>query len=218
MSDIFQEVDEEVRRDKAVEFWTKYQNVFIVIAVLIVLATAGFRYYEYRRVQAADAAGAEFQNALKLERDGKGAEAGAAFVKLASDGPAGYRLLARFSEADAKTKADPKAGAASFDALADDSALDPLFRDAARLRAALARVDAGDIAAAKTGFEALATPEGPYRVTARLTLASLALEAKDYAAAGKLLDQVVADPETPQTERRAAESLLGLVASNSPAK
>ena len=26
MSDIFQEVDEEVRRDKAAEFWTKYQN------------------------------------------------------------------------------------------------------------------------------------------------------------------------------------------------
>ena len=26
MSDIFQEVDEEVRRDKAAEFWKKYQN------------------------------------------------------------------------------------------------------------------------------------------------------------------------------------------------
>ncbi len=29
MSDIFQEVDEEVRRDKALEFWTKYQNYLL---------------------------------------------------------------------------------------------------------------------------------------------------------------------------------------------
>jgi hypothetical protein len=27
MSDIFQEVDEEVRRDKALEFWKKHQNL-----------------------------------------------------------------------------------------------------------------------------------------------------------------------------------------------
>ena len=44
MSDIFQEVDEEVRRDKAVEFWTKYQNSFSPLALLIVLATAGYRF------------------------------------------------------------------------------------------------------------------------------------------------------------------------------
>ena len=41
MSDIFQEVDEEVRRDKAAEFWKKYQNQILAAAVLIVLASAG---------------------------------------------------------------------------------------------------------------------------------------------------------------------------------
>ena len=56
MSDIFQEVDEEVRRDKAAEFWKKYQNLIIGAAVLIVLATAGYRYYDNRRL-AAEASG-----------------------------------------------------------------------------------------------------------------------------------------------------------------
>jgi hypothetical protein len=32
MSDIFQEVDEEVRRDKAAEFWKKYQNQILAAA------------------------------------------------------------------------------------------------------------------------------------------------------------------------------------------
>ena len=89
MSDIFQEVDEEVRRDKAVEFWTKNQNLIFAAAVVIVLATGGYRYYEYRRLQASEAAGAAFQQALELDRDGKAEEARAALAKVAADAPGG---------------------------------------------------------------------------------------------------------------------------------
>ena len=217
MSDIFQEVDEEVRRDKAAEFWTKYQNVIFALAALIILATAGYRFYEYRQLQAAQAAGAAFQDALKLDHDGKTSEAEAALAKLSGEAPAGYRLLGRFAAAAEQAKSDPKAGAAAFDALANDASLDPLFREAARLRAALARLDAGDLDAAKGALEVLAGPTGVYRQTARLTLGAIAIQAKDYTAAGKWLDLVVADPDAPSTERRAAESLLGVVASNAPA-
>ncbi len=42
MSDIFQEVDEDVRRDKAAEFWKKYQNVILAAAALVVLAAGWF--------------------------------------------------------------------------------------------------------------------------------------------------------------------------------
>ncbi len=217
MSDIFQEVDEEVRRDKAAEFWTKYQNVIFAIAVLVVLATAGYRFYQYRQLQAAEAAGAAFQDALKLVHDGKTSEAQAALAKLVADAPAGYRVLGRFVAAAELAKSDPKAGAAAFDLLANDGSLDPLFREAARLRAALARLDAGDVDAAKGALEVLAGPTGIYRQTARMTLGALAIQAKDYAAAGKWLDLVVADPDAPAAERRSAETLLGVVASNAPA-
>lgn len=218
MSDIFQEVDEDVRRDRAAEFWAKYQNVIFALAALLVLATAGYRFYEYRRLQAAEAAGAEFQTALKMDRDAKAADAAAAYAKLSSDAQFGYRQLARFAEADIKAKSDPKGGAAAFDTLAADAAIDPQFRDAARLRAALLRLDSGEIDAAKGALEALASPDGAYRITARLTLASLALQAKDFASAGKQLDLVVADPEAPANEKRIAENLLGAVAANAPAK
>jgi hypothetical protein len=217
MSDIFQEVDEEVRRDKAVEFWTKHQNLIFGVAVLIVLATAGYRFYEYRRLQASEAAGAAFQQALDLDRDGKAADARAALAKVAGDGPAGYEVLARFAEAALTAKSDPKAGAAAYYALADDASLDPLFRDAARLREALARLGAGDVEAAKSELETLAAPTGVFRNTARLTLGAIAIQAKDYATAGKWLDLVVADPAAPASERQSAESLLGVVASNAPA-
>ena len=212
MSDIFQEVDEEVRRDKAVEFWTKHQNSLLAVAVVIVLATGGYRFWQYRQAQATHAAGAAFQNALRLDADGKSDEARAELSRLQKDAPAGYANLSRFVEAGLTAKKDPKAGAAAYDALANDSALDPLLRDTAKLRAALSRLDAGETDAAKSALEPLAA-SGPYRETARLTLASLALAAKDYAAASKWLDQVIGDAAAPQADRQTAQTLLGLVAS-----
>ncbi len=86
MSDIFQEVDEEVRRDKAAEFWKKYQNQILAAAVLIVLASAGFRYWQYERERATQAAGDQFQEALTALEGGKFDEAKAGLDKIASPG------------------------------------------------------------------------------------------------------------------------------------
>jgi hypothetical protein len=210
MSDIFKEVDEEVQRDKAVEFWTKYQNAILAVAILIVIATGGYRFWQYRQAQAAEAAGSAFQDALKLDAAGKPDEARAALEALQKAGARGYDALGRFVDAGLTTKKDPKAGAAAYDALANDASLDSLLRDTAKLRGALARLEAGETDAAKATLEQLAN--GPYRNTARLTLASLALAAKDYAGGGKWLDQVLGDAEASQSERHTADILLGLVA------
>ena len=215
MSDIFQEVDEEVRRDKAVEFWTRHQNSLLAVALLIVLATGGYRFWQYRQLQAAQAAGAAFQNALTLDSQGKTDEAKAALDALQREAPGGYAKLGRFIDAGLLLKKDPRAGIAAYDALANDGSLDPLMRDTAKLRAALARLNAGETDAAKAALEPLAA-SGAYRHTARLALASLAIAAKDYSAAKTRLGEVIADAEAPAADRRTAETLLGLVVSQAP--
>ena len=48
MADIFREIDEEVRRDKAAELWKKYGWVVTSLAVLAVLAVAGWQYWLHR--------------------------------------------------------------------------------------------------------------------------------------------------------------------------
>src|SRR5271170_4123786 len=131
MSDIFREVDEDVRRDRAAEFWKKYQNYIIGAAVVVFVATGGWRFYEWRRIQAAEAAGARFEDALALERAGKDGEADAAFAKIAGDAPAGYMALARLSAAAALAKSDPARAIPAYDALAEDASLGPLFRETA---------------------------------------------------------------------------------------
>jgi hypothetical protein len=215
MSDIFQEVDEEVRRDKAAEFWKKYQNLILTAAALVVLASAGFRYWQYERDRAAQAAGDQFQEALAALEAGKLDEAKAGLDKIAAQGPSGYRALAQMAAAGAKAAKDPQGAIAAFDAVAGDVSIDPLLRDAARLRAAFLRVDsAGEQQKGEAELTSLSADNGPYRRLAALALGALALERKDYDGAAKQFDLVLSDPETSPDERQAAARWLGLVASN----
>lgn len=217
MSDIFTEVDDEVRRDKAEAFWRKYQNHVFAAALAIVLVAAGYRYYDYTRGLAAEAAGVEFAKAIELDRAGKGAEAQAALAKLASDAPTGYRVIARLAGAATLANSDAPGAIQAYDVLANDAGLGPLFQDAAKLRGALLRMDAGESDKAKPTLEALAAPDGAFRHSAREALGALALKAGDIAAAGKWLDMAVSDPDAPEGVKKNAEALLGLVASAKPA-
>ena len=215
MSDIFQEVDEEVRRDKAAEFWKKYQNLILAGAALVVLASGGFRYWQYERERAQQAAGDQFQQALAALEGGKLDEAKAGLDKIAAQAPSGYRALAQMTAAGAEASKDPQGAIGAFDAISGDAAIDPLLRDAARLRAALLRVDiAGEEQKGAAALTSLSTDNGPYRRLARLALGALALERKDYDDAAKQFDLVLGDPEVSPDERQAASRWLGLIASN----
>ena len=215
MSDIFQEVDEEVRRDKAAEFWKKYQNLILAGAAVIVLASAGFRYWQYERERATQAAGDEFQAALTALEADKFDEAKAGFDQIAAQGPSGYRALAQMTVAGAEASKDPQGAIGAFDALSGDAAVDPLLRDTARLRAALLRVDIpGEHQKGEAALTALSASGGPYRRIAALALGALAIERKDYDDASKQFDLVLGDPEASPDERQAASRWLGLIASN----
>ena len=58
MSDFIREVEEEYRRDKAIEAWRRYQNWIIALAIVIVVAAGGWRYWQSQQRAASEAAGA----------------------------------------------------------------------------------------------------------------------------------------------------------------
>src|SRR5688572_17193942 len=123
MSDIFREIDEEVRRDKAAAVWKKYGNVFIAIAVLVVLGVAGWQFWQQQERKKAEAVGARFEAAMRASRDGNASEAETILTELSANAPAGYRQLSRFRLAAETGKRDAAAGATAFDALANDGSL-----------------------------------------------------------------------------------------------
>lgn len=211
MADIFREIDEEVRRDKAAALWSKYGGVLTGLAVLAVLAVAGWQFWLHRENQASQAVGARLEAALKSSRDGNGAEAESILGELAANAPAGYRQIARFRLAAETAKRDVEAGAAAFDGLANDGALEQLYRDLARLRAGMLRVDLAPYAEIRTALEPLAVPQGVWRHSAREFLGIAALKANLFEDAGRWFDAIITDPQSPQVLRQRTELYLALV-------
>lgn len=211
MADIFREIDEEVRRDKAAELWKKYGWVVTAIAVLAVVGVAGWQFWLHRENQASQAVGAQLEAALKSSRDGNGAQAETILKELSANAPAGYRQIARFRLASEAGKRDAAAGVAAFDALANDATLDQTFRDLAKLRAGILRVDLAPYAEVKASLEPLATPQGAWRHSAREFLGIAALKANLYDEAGRWFDAAITDPQVPQALRQRVDLYLALV-------
>jgi len=218
MTDFFREVDEEVRRDKAVDFFRKYMFWFIGLFVVIVVATGIWRAIVNYRLEAAQKAGADYENALDLARQGKSAEAQAAFEAISKNAPAGYRTLARLEMIDELSKTDKPAAVKAYEALASDPSYDSSLTPVARLRAALLKVDTEDPKVFEQSVSAMAGPTGPFRSTARELLALSALKRGDYDAAGRWLDEIVSDPEVPTGIRSRAEAFLGFVRAGKPSE
>jgi hypothetical protein len=211
VADIFQEVDEEVRRERLEKLWKQYGN-YIIAALILVLACIGaWRGYIYWQERKAAEAGAAFEAASSLADEGKHKEAEAAFAKLATEGTAGYRTLARFREAAQLGLSDPKAAVAAYDALAADASLGQPLQDLAAVRAGLLLVDTAPYQELRTRLEPLTASERPFRHSARELLAFGAWRAGDNAAAHKWIDAVVADPETPSTIRNRVDVLAALI-------
>ena len=218
MSDIFREVDEEVRRDQAAQIWARYQNLFIGLAVLVIAATAGWRFYDHYRTKQAEEAGARYEAALALARDGKSAEAEASLEQIAKTGPKGYALLARLREAAEYGGSDPARAVQAYDAIAADGTIDPLFQNLARLRAALLRLDDADEKEIEVRLAPMTANDNPFRFSAREALALAALKHDDFDAAGRQLDAIVVDAQAPAAMRQRAEALLAVVRSSKRAK
>ncbi len=216
MTDFFREVDEEVRRDRLLGFWTKYRYAIIALAILAVAGTAAFRAYESARIAKANAAGARYESALELTRAGKPADALAGFEALAKDGPRGYADLALLRAADEIAVKDPKAGIAAYDALVADRDYTKNFQDVAHLRAAWLRLDRDDPKDFEQRHAPLAGPTFTYRNSIRELLGLAALKRKDYDAAGRWFEAVAADLQAPGALRQRADAFLGIVQAAKP--
>jgi hypothetical protein len=214
VSDIFREVDEEVRREQLQKLWDRYQYLIIAGAVLIVLAVAAWRGYEWWATKKATEAGNAFEQAIALSEGGKHAEAEAAFGKIAADSAGGYRNLARTRQAAELAQTDPKSATAAYDAIANDSSVPAVLRDLAGLRAGAILIDQSAPAEAAKRLEPLAGADRPFRHTAREMLALAAWRSGNAAEVKRWSDIVSTDAQTPPATRERVEMLMALLAAD----
>ncbi len=211
MSDILREVDEELRRERYQKLWERYGIYVVGAAFVLVVAVAGWRGWEWYAAREAARAGARFETALELDAAGKQSEAEEILSVLARDAPRGYRTLARFRLAAELSQRDRAAGAAAYDALADDTSVESSFRDLARIRAALALVDTASASEIARRLDPLIAGNSAFKASAREILALSRFRAGERDTARKLFVEIMADPETPPSLRSRAQLMLALL-------
>lgn len=214
MSDIFREVDEEVRREQLQKLWDRYGYLIIAAAVLIVVATAAWRGYQWYEAKKTAQSSAAYEAALLLAQEGKHAEAAESFARLAATGTPAYRGLARMHDAEEMAPRDAPAAVAVFDAVAADPNNSRLLRDVASIRAGFVLVDTAPLADIARRLEPLAQPNGAFRHTARELLALSAWRNGDAAAARRWAEAALSDPEVPAGLRARMDVLMALTGEN----
>jgi hypothetical protein len=140
VTDIFREVEEDVRRERYEQLWKKYGDYVIAGAAVVVIAVAGFQLWRvYDQRQRANAS-VEFMNAEQLLEAGQTSAAQSAFAHLEKNAPGGYASLAKFQEANAMLQAGNTADAVIiFKQIATGK--DDILGPAARIHAGWALVD-----------------------------------------------------------------------------
>ena len=212
MSDIFHEVDEEVRREQLKKLWQRYGNYIIAGCLLVIVGIAGWRGYEWLEAKRVAESGTAFEQAVTLAESGKAQEAQAAFAKLANDGTAGYRVLSRLREAAELARSDPKAAIKAYEEITADRGAGQVIQDLATLRAGLLLVDQTSYADLRSRLEPLTGPGRAFRYSARELLALSAWKQGDASAAKQWTEAIIGDPQTPAGARSRAEVLSQLIA------
>ena len=210
MSDIFHEVDEEVRRERLNKLWERYGNLLVAAAVVVVAGIAGWRGYGWWEAKKAAESGAAFQTAMSLSEAGKHSEAEVDFAKIAGSGTSGYRNLARLRAAAELAEIDPKAATGAYDKIAADGAVGPVLADLASLRAGGLLIDAGAFDDARTKLEPLTGSDRVFHHTAREFLVLAAWRAGDTTQAKRWIDMIMTDAQTPPATRTRVEMLVAL--------
>lgn len=214
MPDIFDEVEEDLRAERLRALLTRYAGVLFAAALLVIGGVAGWQgwlWYQTRQ----DRAAAQTYIAAMLAAGDTGPAAAPArslalgqFLALARTGPAGYRTLARLHAAAMEADAGhlPQA-LALWDAVAADSAADPLLRGLAGLLWADRQLDTGNPGVLAARLKSLAAPGAPWRALAEEDLALLDLRRHRDDAARRRLDALAKDAAAPAGVREQAAAL-----------
>jgi hypothetical protein len=211
VSELFDEVDEDLRRDQLKRLWDRYSIYIIAGAILIVASVGGWRGYQYLEAKKAAEAGAAFSAAADLSEQNKHAEAEAAFLKLATTAPSGYRALAKLRAAAELALRDAPAAAKLYDEVAADRSVAAADRDLAVVRAGSLLLETASYTDMLQRLEPATAQAGTYRHSARELLALSAWRSNNVAAARQWLDLINTDAETPGSLRNRAEVLQALL-------
>lgn len=207
MSDIFREVEEDVRRERFEKLWKAYGGYAMVAVGLLFAGIAGWQFWQRHelaeRQKISDAM-------LAAQRITNPQAAASAFADLAKGAPKGYAKVAQLSEAGAMFASGQRAEAIDLykQIAKDDSGV---VGSVARLRAGWALAETASRSELAGLLKPLDQPGNAWRPNAREVMAYADYRAMDAKSALAKYSALAVDPESPQGLRNRAQAMVAFL-------
>lgn len=209
MSDIFNEVEEEVRRERLQKLWKRYGDYVIAAAAVLVIGVAGYKLWQHYTYVETQKAAAGFLSAMDMAENEKPAEAAAAYARVAKDAPSGYAETAELAAAGQLAAAGkPHEALAAYRKIVAKDKDD--IGNVARIRAAWLLADS----AKKSEIEELLEPFGEksgWRFMAQEILAYVEFRDGRLDASRTAFDKLANDQAAPDSIRRRAKAMADMI-------
>jgi hypothetical protein len=209
VTDIFREVEEDVRREKLEKLWKAYGNYAVAALVLLFAGIAGWQVWERHDAQERAKVSDTFIAAQRITNP---QAAASTFADIARTAPKGYAELARLSEASAMFTSGQTGPAVDlYKQIAKDD--NGPVGAVARLRAAWATADTASRKDLADLVKPLDQTGSPWRQSAQEVLAYADYRAMDTKGALAKYAILAADPESPDSLKRRAQAMADFLKS-----
>jgi hypothetical protein len=203
VSDIFREVEEDVRRERFEKLWKAYGIYAIVALVLLFAGIAGWQFWQRHELEERQKFSDSF---IAAQRVTNPQTAASTFADLARTAPKGYSALTRLAQANAMVVSGQRPGAIELykQIAKDDSG--PIG-SVARLRAGWILVETAPRAEIAELLKPLDQPGSAWRSNAREILAYADYRAMDLKAAQTKYNELALAPESTEGLRSRAKAM-----------
>jgi hypothetical protein len=210
VSDIFREVEEEVRRERLEKIWKEYGDYIVAVAALVILAAAAFRLWTFYEARERARTSDRYLAAEQLLASGQTRAAAQSFARLAKDAPRGYDKLSELQTANALAGSNKAESVAIYRKLIGDN--DEVISAIARLRAAWLLVDSAPKSDIDSMLAPLAGNDSPWHQAAQEILAYAEYHAGAIKQAQGEFQRLADDSKAPSGVRGRSRAMATFIA------
>jgi hypothetical protein len=202
------EVDDELRRDQAMQLWRRWGRIAIGAIVIGLIALAAWLFWRNQQHEARGVEGEQMAQAMQKLEAGDVAGAKQALDPLAQSKTKGYRAAAQMAlAASALGKGDTADAVKRYAAIAADTSLDQPYRDMALIRQTAAEYDSLQPKQVIDRLRPLAVPGNAFFGSAGEMSAIAYMRLNQPKVAGTMFAAMAGDPGVPESVRSRAVQL-----------
>jgi hypothetical protein len=212
VADLFQEIDDELRQDKASRLWKLYGKYLIAAAIIIITSVGGYKFWQQKQLDDGEKASIAYEAALARSASGDFKGAIDQLNEKALGITPGYAALSQMQKANLAMKIkDFEAALITYKDIAENDDYPQSIKEWASFRHAAVRVEKQIDSNASADLDKLIATDSPWRFLAKEIKAIRETEIGNNSDAKAIFSELADDENAPERLRvRAAEFLQTL--------